>query len=74
MRPLRLLLVPIWVLGLVSLVALWRAGFGPRCARRLVREVFIASQLAWFAIVSARIATAREVDANQPAPPGPRPA
>ncbi len=74
MRPLRLLLVPIWVLGLVSLVALSRAGFGPRSLGGLFERVFIASQLAWFAIVSARIATAREVDANQPAPPGPRPA
>ncbi|MGH7912128.1 MAG: DUF998 domain-containing protein [Candidatus Dormibacteraceae bacterium] len=70
MRPWGLLLVPVWVLGLLSLIALLRAGFGPGSLGGLFERVFIGAQLAWFAIASARIVIARRADAGIPGPPG----
>ncbi|MFZ0217663.1 MAG: DUF998 domain-containing protein, partial [Candidatus Dormiibacterota bacterium] len=68
MRPSRLLLASVWALGLLSLIALLRAGFGPGSLGGLFERVFIAAQLAWFAIVSARIITTRPVGSDLSGP------
>ena len=74
MRSTQLLLALVWVLGFLSLIALWRAGFGPRSLGGLFERVFIGAQLAWFAVVCVRIVTGGNVDAEQPARIDGRPA